>query len=78
MPTSAGDDLPSRPTTAALWRHRPGLAAGQELIELHDGSLVIESKLGLGTRIVARFPASRVIAVVESPAANVIPLVRAS
>jgi signal transduction histidine kinase len=55
-----------------------GLPLAKKLIELHDGSLDIESKLGLGTRIVARFPASRVIAVVESPAANVIPLVRAS
>ena len=54
-----------------------GLPLAKKLIELHGGSLVMESKLGLGTRVIARFPASRVIAVAEEPAANVIPLVRA-
>jgi signal transduction histidine kinase len=54
-----------------------GLPLAKKLIELHDGELVLESVQGLGTRIMAQFPASRVIAVAETPAANVIPLVRA-
>jgi signal transduction histidine kinase len=54
-----------------------GLPLAKKLIELHGGSLVLESKPDSGTRIIARFPASRVIAVAEAPAANVIPLVRA-
>ena len=64
---------------AALWRHRPrGLPLAKKLIELHGGELVLESMQGAGTRIIARFPASRVIAAAEAPPANVIPLVRAS
>jgi signal transduction histidine kinase len=55
-----------------------GLPLAKKLIELHDGNLVLESIQSLGTRIMARFPASRIVAVAEIPAANVIPLVRAS
>ena len=55
-----------------------GLPLAKKLIELHGGELVLESMQGAGTRIMARFPASRVIAAVETPPANVIPLVRAS
>jgi two-component system, cell cycle sensor histidine kinase DivJ len=55
-----------------------GLPLSKKLIELHGGTLVLESKLGLGTRIIARFPASRVVTVSKPAAANVIPLVRAS
>jgi len=55
-----------------------GLPLAKKLIELHGGSLVLESKQDSGTRIIARFPASRVIAAAETPAGNVIPLVRAS
>jgi signal transduction histidine kinase len=54
-----------------------GLPLAKKLIELHGGSLVLESKQESGTRIIARFPAWRVIAVAEAPGANVIPLVRA-
>jgi signal transduction histidine kinase len=55
-----------------------GLPLAKKLIELHGGELILESMQGAGTRIMARFPASRVIAAVETPPANVIPLVRAS
>ena len=44
-----------------------GLPLSKKLIELHGGALVLESKLGLGTRIIARFPASRVIAAAKAP-----------
>jgi signal transduction histidine kinase len=54
-----------------------GLPLAKKLIEIHGGSLAIESKLGLGTRIIARFPASRVIAMAKPPAGNVVLLVRA-
>jgi signal transduction histidine kinase len=54
-----------------------GLPLAKKLVELHGGNLVLESTQGSSTRIMARFPASRVIAVAEAPAANVIPLVRA-
>ena len=54
-----------------------GLPLAKKLVELHGGNLELESKQGSGTRIMARFPASRVIAVAETPEANVIPLVRA-
>ena len=39
-----------------------GLAICRKLIELHDGSLVIESQSGIGTTVRAIFPAERVIA----------------
>jgi signal transduction histidine kinase len=54
-----------------------GLPLAKRLIELHDGNLLLESSLGSGTRIIARFPASRVVRSTAAPAANVIPLVRA-
>ncbi|MFM9842474.1 MAG: sensor histidine kinase [Dongiaceae bacterium] len=54
-----------------------GLPLAKRLIELHGGNLVLESKQGSGTRVIARFPASRVIAMAENPAANVVPLMRA-
>ncbi len=39
-----------------------GLAICRKLIELHGGSLAIESKPGVGTTVTATFPAGRVIA----------------
>ena len=39
-----------------------GLPLVNKIMELHDGRLEIESEIGLGTTVTARFPASRVIA----------------
>jgi len=38
-----------------------GLAITSELVELHDGTLSIESTVGTGTTITCIFPASRVV-----------------
>lgn len=38
-----------------------GLPLAKGLIELHEGSLAIESELGVGTIVTARFPATRTI-----------------
>jgi PAS domain S-box-containing protein len=38
-----------------------GLAISRNLMELHGGSLVIESRVGVGTSVHMRFPAARVI-----------------
>ena len=38
-----------------------GLPLTQELIRAHDGSMQIESKIGIGTTVTARFPERRVI-----------------
>ncbi|MBF0247411.1 MAG: DUF3365 domain-containing protein [Alphaproteobacteria bacterium] len=37
-----------------------GLAISKSLVELHGGALILESKVGAGTRVTVRFPASRV------------------
>ncbi len=37
-----------------------GLAIVQSLIKMHEGSLVIESQVGVGTAVELRFPARRV------------------
>jgi signal transduction histidine kinase len=55
-----------------------GLPLAKKLIELHGGNLILESSLGAGTRVVARFPASRVVEVPPLATAKIIPLVRAS
>ncbi len=39
-----------------------GLALVKKMMELHDGRLEIESEIGRGTTVTARFPASRVVA----------------
>jgi signal transduction histidine kinase len=38
-----------------------GLYITRILIELHGGTLTIESEMGRGTRVAARFPAERVV-----------------
>jgi signal transduction histidine kinase len=40
-----------------------GLAISRKLMELHGGSLLIESEVGAGTSATARFPASRVVSI---------------
>ncbi len=47
-----------------------GLPLVQKIMELHGGELAIESKLGVGTTLTARFPAKRVLGTVPArPAA---------
>ncbi|HEX9462116.1 MAG TPA: ATP-binding protein, partial [Alphaproteobacteria bacterium] len=38
-----------------------GLWISKSLIELHDGTLTIDSEVGAGTTVTARLPANRVI-----------------
>lgn len=38
-----------------------GLPLSKRLIELHGGSLAIDSELGKGTTVAVRFPSERVI-----------------
>jgi signal transduction histidine kinase len=38
-----------------------GLPISKSIIELHGGSLVVESKVGVGTKVTVSFPSSRVI-----------------
>ncbi|MGD9537509.1 MAG: ATP-binding protein [Alphaproteobacteria bacterium] len=57
QPFQQGDDTLSR-------RHEGtglGLSISRALMALHGGTLDIESELGKGTRVLARFPAERVI-----------------
>jgi K+-sensing histidine kinase KdpD len=44
-----------------------GLTITKRLIELHDGSLEIESRIGFGTKVVIRLPAKRVGELRTSP-----------
>jgi signal transduction histidine kinase len=37
-----------------------GLPLVRKIVELHDGKVELRSKLGLGTAVIARFPAARV------------------
>jgi len=53
-----------------------GLPLAKRLTELHGGSVVLESKLGSGTRVTA-FPAARVVPPAEPISAVVVPLARA-
>ena len=39
-----------------------GLALSKSLIELHGGSIVVDSKVGIGTCITVRFPPRRLVA----------------
>ena len=54
-----------------------GLPLAKRLIELLGGSLILESKLGSGTRVAAHFPASLTRPRVGAPIAQVMPLARA-
>jgi two-component system, cell cycle sensor histidine kinase PleC len=54
-----------------------GLPLAQRLIELHGGSLVLESRLGYGTHVAARFPASLTRPRVEALVAQIVTLARA-
>jgi two-component system, cell cycle sensor histidine kinase PleC len=49
------------------WREGTGLGLpiAKSLIELHGGSLAIESEKGVGTEVVIRLPSARTVAVVE-------------
>lgn len=38
-----------------------GLPLAKKIMELHDGSLAVESEIGLGTTVTARLPATRVL-----------------
>ncbi|HEY7688672.1 MAG TPA: HAMP domain-containing sensor histidine kinase [Dongiaceae bacterium] len=51
-----------------------GLPLAKRLIELHGGNLVLESKLGAGTRVIARFPAKLIVP--RTDAAQIAPVVR--
>lgn len=53
-----------------------GLPLAKRLIELHGGSVTLESKLGAGTRVTARFPAARIMEKTEPHIAVVVPLAR--
>ncbi len=44
-----------------------GLPLTSSFVKLHGGTLTIESEIGKGTAVVARFPASRVIALEQKP-----------
>jgi signal transduction histidine kinase len=46
-----------------------GLPLAKALIELHGGSILLDSELGQGTSVTLRFPASRVLSVASSPVA---------
>jgi signal transduction histidine kinase len=54
-----------------------GLPLAKRLIELQGGAMVLESKLGSGTRVSARFPASLTLPRAETPVAQIVPLARA-
>jgi signal transduction histidine kinase len=54
-----------------------GLPLAKRLVELHGGNVVLESKLGSGTRVTARFPAARVVPPAEPQLAIIVPLARA-
>jgi signal transduction histidine kinase len=54
-----------------------GLPLAKRLIELQGGSMVLESKLECGTRVIARFPASLTVPRTDTPVAQVMPLARA-
>ena len=54
-----------------------GLPLAQRLIELQGGSLILESKLGYGTHVAARFPASLIRPRVETLVAEIVTLARA-
>jgi signal transduction histidine kinase len=45
-----------------------GLPLAKRLVELHGGSFDIESTLGVGTRVMVRMPAARVIAAAPASA----------
>jgi two-component system cell cycle sensor histidine kinase PleC len=44
-----------------------GLALVKSLIELHDGELLIDSKVGVGTTIICRFPSHRTLRDTTNP-----------
>ena len=54
-----------------------GLPLAKRLVELHGGSLILESKLGTGTRLTARFPAALTVPSAKTSATQVMPLARA-
>jgi signal transduction histidine kinase len=58
--------MPFRQVESGLSRKHGGTGLGlplvRSLVELHGGSLAIESKAGLGTTVTLIFPATRVIA----------------
>jgi signal transduction histidine kinase len=47
-----------------------GLPLAKSLVEMHGGSLELESEPGVGTTVTVRFPAERVIREPESPSAT--------
>jgi len=55
---------PFRQVDSSLARRHEGTGLGlpltKSLIELHQGTLTVESEYGAGTRILVRFPAERV------------------
>ena len=47
-----------------------GLPLCKAFIEMHDGSLDLQSELGAGTKVTIRFPARRIVSLPEEPAAS--------
>ena len=39
-----------------------GLPLAKSLVELHDGTLELESRVGFGTRVTVKFPSERLVA----------------
>jgi signal transduction histidine kinase len=67
-------DEPFVQAESAFARGNGGMGLGvpltKKILELHGGKLVIRSELGVGTRVEARFPASRVMALAAGAVAR--------